>query len=58
MLILVKGVTRRDKVRNVDVYEELKIKPIIEAIQTDPLRWFGHVVRRDEKKTAKKVIYL
>ena len=55
---LVKGVglTRRDRVRNSDIYEEFKIKPIIETIQTDQLRWFGHVMRRDEKTTAKKVL--
>ena len=56
VLRLVKGVTRRDRVRNAD--EELKIKPIIETIQTDRLRWFGHVMRRDEKTTAKKVLHL
>ena len=32
---LVKGVTQRDRVRNADTYEEFKIKPIIETIQTD-----------------------
>ena len=38
VLILVKGVTRRDRVRNADIYEEFKIKRIIETIQTDRLR--------------------
>ena len=33
VLRLVKGVTRRDSVRNADIYEDLKIKPIIETIQ-------------------------
>ena len=33
VLRLVKGVTRRDRVRNADIYEDLKIKPIIETIQ-------------------------
>ena len=50
--ILVKGVTIRDSVRNAN------IKPIIGIIQTDQLRWFGHVMRRDEKTTAKKVLHL
>ncbi len=45
VLRLVKAVTRRDIVRNADIYEEFKIKPIIETIQTDQLRWFGHVMR-------------
>ena len=38
VLRLVKGVTRRDRVGNADIYEEFKIKPIIETIQTDQLR--------------------
>ena len=54
----VKGVIRRDRVRNADVYEEFKITPIIETIQTGPLRWFGHVMRRYEKTATKKVLNL
>ena len=55
VLRLVKGVTRRDRLRNADIYDEFKIKPII---QTDQLRWFGHVMRRDEETTAKKILDL
>ena len=40
------------------VYEEFKIKPIIETVQPDQLRWFGHVMIRDEETTAKKVLDL
>ena len=58
VLRLVKGVTRRDRLRNADMYDEFKIKPIIETIQTDQLRWFDHVMRRDEETTAKKVLDL
>ena len=58
VLRLVKGVTRRDRLRNADIYDEFKIKPIIETIQTYQLRWFGHVMRRDEETTAKKVLDL
>ncbi len=35
VLRLVKGVTRRDRVRNADIYEAFKINPIIETVQTD-----------------------
>ncbi len=38
VLKLVKGVTRRNRVRNADIFEEFKIKRIIETIQTDRLR--------------------
>ena len=55
---LVKGVTGIDRVRNADIYEEFKIKPIIGTIQTDQLRWFGHVMRRDETTTAMGILHL
>ena len=54
----VKEVTRRDGVRNGAIYEEFKINPIIETIQTDQLRWFGQVMRQDEKTMTKKVLDL
>ena len=39
-------------------YEEYKIKPIIETMHTDQLRWFVEVMRRDEKTKANKVLDL
>ena len=35
---MVKGVTRREIVRNADIYEEFKINPIIEIIQIEHLK--------------------
>ena len=54
VLRLVKGVTRIDIIRNADIYDEFKIKPIIETIQTYQLRWFGHVMRRESTRTESK----
>ena len=47
VLRLVKGVTRRDRVRNGDIYEQVKIKPIIETIQTDQLVRSCNETRRE-----------
>ena len=33
VLRLIKGVKRRDKIRNVDIYEEFHIKPILDVIR-------------------------
>ena len=52
VLRLVKGVTRRDSVRNAEMKH--LISSISETIQTDQLRWFGHMMRRAEKPTAKE----
>ena len=47
---LIKGVTRRDRIRNVDVREELQVRPLLEETQRNKLRWFGHVKRMDTEK--------
>jgi len=42
----IKGVTRRDRLRNVDVRRDLNMKvDIVQRIQTRRLRYFGHVTR-------------
>ena len=48
VLRLLKGVTRRDRVRNADIHAEFKIKQIR----------FCHVMRRDQKTTENKVLHL
>ena len=45
VLRLIKGVTRRDKIRNVDIYEEFHIKPILDLIREGKFRWLGYVMR-------------
>ena len=42
----IKGVTRRDKIRNADIRKELGITTdIVQKIQARRLRYYGHVVR-------------
>jgi len=42
----IKGVARRDRIRNVDIREELKITiDVVQRIQRKRLRYFGHVCR-------------
>ena len=43
---LIKGVTRRDKIRNADIYEEFHIKPIIDVIREGTFRWLGRHEKR------------
>lgn len=51
----VKGITRRDKVRNETVRQELKVEPIIRTIERQQLKWLGHMVRMDEERQPKRV---
>jgi len=56
MLRLIKGVTRRDRIRNVNIREELQIRPLLEEIERNKLRWFGHVKRMDTEKKPRKFL--
>ena len=56
VLRLIKGVTRRDKIRNVDIYEEFHIKPILDVIREGKFRWLGHVMRREPPSMLHEVV--
>ena len=43
VLRLIKGVTRRDRIKNVNIREELQIRPLLVEIERNKLRWFGQV---------------
>jgi Reverse transcriptase (RNA-dependent DNA polymerase) len=51
----VKGISRRDRIRNMDIREELQIEPIHEYIQKKQLNWWGHVQRMSGKIPTKKI---
>ena len=51
----VKGITRRDRVRNELVRSELKVEPLMTRIKRQQLRWFGHLLRMDENRQVKAV---
>ena len=51
------GVTREDRIRNVDIRQTLEIeKKLMDNIKERRLRWFGHVSRRDENYVGKRVM--
>ena len=49
------GVTRKDKIRNEIIRGSVKVTGISEKIQESRLRWYGHIMRRDEDYVGKKV---
>lgn len=51
----VKGVTRRDKIRNQKVREDLKVEPILEYMDRQKMKWFGHITRMGENRQVKRV---
>ena len=54
VLRLIKGVTRRNKLRNYDIRIELEVEPILIFIERNQLRWYDHVMRMDENRTPVK----
>lgn len=56
VLRTIKGVTRRDKIRNTTIREELRVTSLMEEIERTKLRWYGHVMRMDDNCKAKKYL--
>lgn len=51
----VKGITKRDRIRNEAIREELKIEPIEDYIERRQLGWWGHLIRMEEDTQTRKV---
>ena len=52
VLRLIKGVTRRDRLRNEDIRKEPDVKSILQHVEETQIRWFGHVKRMSDDRTA------
>ncbi|XP_048001453.1 uncharacterized protein LOC125238221 [Leguminivora glycinivorella] len=50
------GVTRLDKVRNDYIRGTFKTASITDKLKEGRLRWFGHVMRREDTHTVRKVL--
>ena len=55
---MIQGVTRWDRKRNEDLYKPSNMLPIVQVINKNKLRWFGHAMRREEDSTLRVVIKL
>lgn len=51
----VKGISRRDKIRNEAVRSELNVEPILKSIEKQHLKWFGHIVRMEDERQTKRI---
>ena len=45
--------TLLDKVKSADIRESLNIESLLFRLERSQLRWYGHVARMSQKKTAK-----
>ena len=53
-LRLMRGKTRRDRIRNEKFREEVGVTPVLHKIDAAQLRWLGHLERMDRGRIAKR----
>ena len=56
VLRTIKGVTRKDRIRNTTIRAELHVPPLLEEIERTRLRWYGYVMRMKEDKKPKRYL--
>ncbi|KAK7083500.1 hypothetical protein SK128_020579, partial [Halocaridina rubra] len=44
----------RGKIKSARIGAELKIEPLLDDIERNKLRWYGHVMRMDDDGISKK----
>jgi hypothetical protein len=58
MLRFSQGVTKFDKMKNVDIRQNMAVVRLGEKAKEWRLRWYGHVRRREETHVCQKVLKL
>ena len=56
MLRFAMGVTRKDKIRNEHIRSTVKVERLGMKMREGRLRWYGHVMRRDQEYVGRKMI--
>ena len=56
MLRFAMGVTRKDKIRNEHIRSTVKVEQLGMKMRESKLRWYGHVMRRDQEYVGRKMM--
>ena len=56
MLRFAMGVTRKDKIRNEYIRSAVKVERLEMKMREGRLRWYGHVMRRDQEYIGRKMM--
>ena len=56
MLRFAMGVTRKDKIRNEHIRSTVKVERLGMKMREGRLRWYGHVMRRDQEYVGRKLM--
>ncbi|XP_068219960.1 uncharacterized protein [Palaemon carinicauda] len=52
----IKGVTKLDRLGNVNIRNELDIERVLDLIERGQLRWYGHVKRMEDHRSPKQFL--
>ena len=52
----ISGLTLLDKVKSADIRESPNIESLLLRLERSQLRWYGHVTRMSQERTAKKLL--
>ena len=55
MLRFAVGVTRKDKIRNAYIRNTVKVERLRMKLREDRLKWYGHVMRRNQEYVGRRV---
>ena len=58
MLRWMSGVTKLDRIRNERIRGTTKIREISKEVQESRMKWYGHVLRREEEYIGKRVMVM
>ena len=56
MLRWMSGVTKLDNIRNERIRRTTKVREISKKVQESRLKWYGHVLRREDEYVGKRVM--
>ena len=56
MLRFAMGVSRKDKIRNEHIRSTVKVERLEMKMREGRLRWYGHVMRRDQEYVGRKMM--
>ena len=52
----ISGLTLLDKIKSADIRESLNIEALLLRLERSQLRWYGHVTRMSQERTATKLL--
>ena len=55
-LRIIKGVTRRDRLRNEWIRQEIGVMSVLDLIEEWKMRWYGHVMRMENWRYPKQTM--